>query len=142
MPINIKPLSTIVAKYVARASVAGQAYTDGINAPRQPWAASTTAAANTWSAGVQAAIADNRFVNGVNAAGGAVWKTASTTLGAQRYGPGVNAGQGKYSAKIQPFLTALSNLNLQPRMPKGDPANLQRVQLVDQTLRTLALSIK
>lgn len=141
MAINIKPIATIVQKYVQRASAAGQAYTDGINSPRQPWAASTTAAANTWSAGVQAAITDGRFVKGVNNAGDALWSQRSTTLGAQRYPGGITAGQQKYSNNLQPFLQALSTLNLPPRMPKGDPGNLQRVAAVDTALRNLALQL-
>lgn len=140
MAINIKPISVIVAKYVARASVAGQAYTDGINNPRRPWAASTAAAAQTWATGVSTAVADGRFAKGVNAAGDATWSQKATTLGAQRYGPGVTAGQNKYSANLQPFLTALSNLTLPPRLPKGDPGNIARVQAVDNTLRALAIA--
>jgi hypothetical protein len=140
MAINIKPLSTIVAKYVARAGAAGQAYVDGINNPRSPWAASTVAAAATWASGVQMAVTDNRFTKGVNLAGDATWSSKAATLGAQRYPGGITAGQNKYSANIQPFLTALSNLTLPPRAPKGDPGNLQRVAVVDSTLRQLALS--
>lgn len=141
MAINIKPLATIVAKYVQRASAAGQAYTDGVNNPRQPWAQSTVNAANTWSAGVQQAITDGRFVRGVQNAGDALWQSKSTTLGAQRYPGGITAGQTKYQNNIQPFLQLLSTLNLPPRMPTGDPANLQRVSSVDTALRNLALQI-
>jgi hypothetical protein len=142
MAINIKPLSTIVAKYVARASSAGAAYTDGVNNPRQDYAASTVASAPSWAAGVQLAITDGRFVKGVQTKGAAKWQTRSNTVGAQRYPGGINAGQGAYSAGIQPFLQALSSLNLPPRAPKGDPANLQRVAVVAQALRSLSLNIR
>lgn len=141
MPINIKPLATIVAKYVQRASGAGQAYTDGVNNPRQPWAASTAASANSWSSGVQQAITDGRFVKGVNATGDSGWQTKANTIGAQRYPGGITAGQNKYSAKLQPFLQMLSTLNLPGRLPKGDPGNLQRVAAVNAAERSLALSL-
>jgi|SRR5215471_979859 len=142
MAINIKPLATIVQKYVQRASAAGQAYVDGVNNPRQDWQQSTAASANTWAAGVQAAITDGRFVSGVNLAGDAKWSTRSTTVGAQRYPGGITAGQQSYSAGIQPFLQLLSTLNLPPRAPKGDPANLQRVSAVDVALRNLAIQLR
>lgn len=142
MPINIKPLQTIVTKYVQRASAAGQAYIDGVNNPRQDWQQSTVASANSWGAGVQAAITDGRFAAGVNAAGDAKWSTRSTTVGAQRYPGGITAGQQAYSTGIQPFLQLLSTLNLPPRAPKGDPGNLQRVSAVDTALRNLSLQLK
>lgn len=141
MGIQIKPLTTIVTKYVQRASAAGQAYVDGINNPKQDWAQTTAASANSWAAGVQSAITDGRFVSGVNNAGDTKWSTNSINIGAPRYPGGITAGQGNYSKGIQPYLTALSNLTLPPRGPKGDPANLQRVNAVDTALRNLKLSL-
>lgn len=141
MPINIKPLATIVTKYVQRASAAGAAYTDGVNNPRQPWAASTTASAQSWATGVQQAVTDGRFSKGVQKAGDITWSQRASTVGAQRYPGGIAAGQGNYSSGIQPFLQLLSTLNLPPRNPKGDPANLQRVAAVDTALRNLSLQI-
>lgn len=142
MAINIKPLATIVAKYVQRASAAGQAYTDGINNPRQDYVQATVAAANTWSAGVQQAITDGRFVKGVQTAGAAKWQQRASTVGAQRYPGGITAGQNAYSAGLQPFLQALSTLNLPPRQPTGDPGNLTRVSAVDTLLRNLSLQLR
>lgn len=142
MAINIKPLATIVQKYVQRASAAGQAYIDGVNNPRQDWQQSTAASANTWAAGVQNAITDGRFVAGVNKAGDAKWSSRATTVGAQRYPSGITAGQQNYSTGIQPFLQMLSTLTLPPRNPKGDPGNLNRVAAVDTALRNLALQLK
>lgn len=141
MAINIKPLATIVTKYVQRASGAGQAYTDGINNPKRDWAASTAASATSWAAGVQGAITDGRFVSGVNNAGDAKWATKATTVGATRYPGGITAGQGAYQAGIQPFLQALSTLTLPPRGPKGDPANINRVTAVNTALRNLKLQL-
>jgi hypothetical protein len=142
MAINIKPLATIVQKYVTRASASGQAYIDGINNPRQDWQQSTAASANAWAAGVQGAITDGRFVAGVNIAGDAKWSTRSTTIGAQRYPGGITAGQQAYQSGIQPYLQMLSTLNLPPRLPRGDPGNLQRVQAVDTALRNLSLQLR
>lgn len=141
MAIAIKPLSTIVTKYVQRASAAGQAYVDGINNPKQDWAQTTAASANSWASGVQSAVTDGRFAKGVTAAGDSKWSSQSINVGAARYPGGVTAGQNRYSTGIQPFLTALSNLTLPPRGPKGDPSNLNRVSAVDTALRTLKLQI-
>jgi hypothetical protein len=142
MAINIKPLATVVTKYVQRASAAGQAYTDGVNNPRQDYVQATVASANSWSAGVQQAITDGRFVRGVQTSGAAKWQTRASTVGAQRYPGGITAGQQSYSNGIQPYLQLLSTLNLPPRAPKGDPANLQRVAAVTSAERALSLQIR
>jgi len=139
MAINIKPLSTIVAKYVANASVAGPAYTAGIASPKQPWAAATAASATTWAAGVQQAITNGSFVDGVNNAGDAKWSQRASTVGAQRYPSGITAGQAAYQTGIQPYLQTLASLTLPPRAPKGDPSNLNRVSAVDTALHNLKL---
>jgi hypothetical protein len=47
-----------------------------------------------------------------------------------------------YSNGIQPYLQLLSTLNLPPRAPKGDPANLQRVAAVTSAERALSLQIR
>ena len=142
MAINIKPLATIVSKYVTRASAAGQAYTDGVANPRQDWAQATSAGAQSWGAGVQQAITDGRFTKGVQTAGTAKWQQRASTVGAQRYPGGITAGQQSYSNGIQPYLQLLSTLNLQPRLPKGDPGNLQRVSQVTTAERALSLQLR
>jgi hypothetical protein len=141
MPINVKPLSTVVNNYVTRAGAAGAAYTAGVQAPRQPWAAATSAAATTWANGVSAAVTDGRFAKGVNNAGDATWSSGCINVGAARYPGGIAAGKNKYSAKISPYLTAISNLTLPARLPKGDPGNVQRVAAIDAALRALKLSL-
>lgn len=140
MAINVKPLATVVNNYVTRAGAAGPAYTAGVQAPRQPWAATTAASATTWANGVSAAVTDGRFARGVNAAGDAKWSSQCINIGAARYPGGVAAGKNTYSAKISPYLTAIANLTLPPRLPKGDPANLQRVAAIDAALRALKLT--
>lgn len=134
--MNIKTADVIAKKYATRGGAAGQDYTNGVQNPRQPWAASTVAAATTYAAGVQQSIANGSFVKGVNAAGDAKWSRKATTVGAQRYGPGVQAAQTDYSAGIAPYLQVLSSLTLPPRGPKGDPGNIQRVATIAQALRS------
>jgi len=141
LPINVKPLTQVVQKYVQRASAAGAAYTQGIQNPKQDWQTTTVASAQTWATGVQNAITDGRFVAGVNKAGDTKWSTNSINIGAPRYPGGITAGQTNYQNGIQPFLQLLSTINLPPRAPKGDPANLQRVSVVDAALRNLKLQL-
>jgi hypothetical protein len=137
--MKVKPLDAIAAKWSQRASVAGQAYTDGVKNPKNDWASSTQAAAGNWATGVQSAAADGRFAKGVAAAGDSAWQNGAINKGAARYPQGVQAAQGKFSSGFSKFAQVLTNLNLPARMPKGDPANWQRSQAVGQALRNAKL---
>lgn len=138
--MNIKGADVIAKKYATRGGAAAQDYSDGVKNPRQPWASSTTAAAATYAAGVQQSIANGSFVKGVNNAGDEKWSRKATTVGAQRYGPGVQAAQADYSKGVAPYLQVLSSLTLSPRGPKGDPGNIQRVNQIAQALRAKKIS--
>jgi len=137
--MQVKSASSAASKWVSRAQGAGQAYTDGVNNPKNPWAATTASSDKNWAAGVQSAVSDGRFAKGVNAAGDAAWKAGAVNKGAARYPQGVSQAQTKYSSGVQPYLDKLSSLQLPPRMPKGDPANFQRSAAVGTALRALKL---
>lgn len=137
MPIQIKDAATVAAKWVKRASAAGADYTAGVNNPRTDQSAAAAAAEPVWAAAVADAASRGAFGKGVRAAGTAKWQSAASTIGAQRYPQGVQAGQGAYATKEAPFLQALSSLTLPPRGVKG--TNVGRVQAVVDALRKVKL---
>lgn len=130
--IQVKDINTIATKWKTRASSASPDYVSGVQSPKRPWAATTAASANTWAQAVSTAAANGSFGKGVNAAGDAKWQAGATTLGAQRYPQGVNAGQPAYVTGEQPFLQTLANLNLPPRGVKG--TNAARTDAVVQAM--------
>lgn len=135
MAIQIKSADAIAKKYAARGAAAGADYAAGVSTPRQDWAQATEAAAQTYAAGVQAAIGNGSFAKGVSKAGTGKWQRKAAGVGAQRFGPGVQAAQGDFQNGVAPYLDVLRNLTLPPRAPKGDPGNIQRVAAVAQALR-------
>jgi hypothetical protein len=135
MAINIKSADVIAKKYAQRGAAAGPDYQAGVQNPRQDWQQATTAAANTWGAGVQQAVSNGSFAKGVNAAGTAKWQRKASGVGATRYGPGVQAAQGDYQSGVAPYLQVIAGITLPPRNPKGDPANIQRVAAIATALR-------
>jgi hypothetical protein len=137
--MKVKPLDAIAAKWSQRASAAGQAYTDGVKNPKNDWASSTAAASSNWSAGVQAAAANDSFRKGVTAAGDSAWQNGAINKGAARYPQGVQGAQGKFASGFGKFAQVLTNLNLPPRMPKGDAGNWARSQAVGTALRNAKL---
>lgn len=130
-----KDISTIAAKWSARAQAAGPDYTAGVKNTQKDWAGLTAAAADNYSAGVSAAVSSGRFAKGVNAAGTAKWQAAASTKGAQRYPSGVAAGAPAYNAGFAPYLAVIQATTLPPRSPAGSPNNIQRVSAITSALR-------
>jgi hypothetical protein len=140
MAINTKDINTIAQKFATNAGAAGNSYKQGIANPRRPWAATTAAAATSWSDGVQTAVQNNRFQKGVTAAGDAKWSQNSSTVGAQRYPSGAQNAQAAYNAGETPYLQVIQNLNLPPRYPRGDTRNNDRVAAVTAALHAKKVS--
>lgn len=139
MAIRIKDTGSLARKFVTRAGAAGGDYKDGVQAAGSDWETNTRAAGDNFAAGVQQAIADKRFEKGVSEAGAGKYVAKATTLGANRYGPGVAAAEGDWAKGVQPHLDAMKSANLPPRRPKGDPANQQRAQAIAQLNRSIKL---
>lgn len=135
MAIKVKDAATAAAKFVSRAQNAAPDYTKGVTGAGTTWQAHSAAAGDAWGAGVQAAVANQRYTKGVTRVGGGKWEAAATTKGAQRYPQGVAMAGPAWQANTGPYLDTIASLNLPPRRPKGDPANFQRAQMVADALR-------
>lgn len=131
---EIKPLSSIAAKWNRNASAAGQSYKDGVSSPRRSWASSAAAADEARKAGLRDADARDAFRTGVQAAGDQKWKNNAATLGASRYPQGVQNAQPDYTQGFQKFHDIIAGVTLPPRGAKGSPENLQRVAVIAQAL--------
>lgn len=132
---NTKSLSASGAKWSNNASNAGQAYSEGVQSPRRPWAASTLAAEGSYKEGVTAAITRGAFGKGVQAAGDATWQARAQSLGAGRFSSGVLASVDNYTKNFGPYLQTIASLVLPPRGSKGSAQNLNRVSTVANALR-------
>jgi hypothetical protein len=137
MAIRIKDTATLARKFVTRAGAASGDYKDGVSQAGQDWETNTRAAGDNYAQGVQQAIADGRFQRGVTEAGSTKFVQRASTLGAQRFAPGVAAAEADWSKGAQPYLQALAGMTLPPRRPKGDPGNMERANAVASRLRAL-----
>lgn len=135
MALKVKDAASAASKFVQRAQAAAPDYQKGVTGAGNTWAAHSAAAADSWGAGVQAAVANGRYSKGVTRVGGGKWEAAATGKGAQRYPQGVAGAGPAWQASTGPYLDTISSLNLPPRRPKGDPANFQRAQMVADALR-------
>ena len=124
-------------RWVKRASIATEDYRAGVQQPRKDWREATLAAKEAWRQGVQQAISQGRWERQVSATRSDQWSEKASTLGADRYAPGVQAAQEIYAARVSPYLRAIESITLPARGPKGDPRNLERVRIIAQTLHQL-----
>lgn len=127
--------STAANRLESAAQGISSRYKEGVNNPRNPWQESTLNQSDAWAQGVQRAINNDQFANGVRGSSNQAWQDGALNLGTQRIGQGLRANIDDYQSSVEPFLQALQNTSLSPRGPRGDlDQNLQRVREVAQTL--------
>jgi len=135
MAIAVKDASTAAAKFVQRAQAAAPDYAKGVSGAGSHWQTNTVAANDSYVAGVTAAANAGRFAKGVTAAGGSKYEQKASTVGAQRYPQGVANAGPNWQNGTTPYLQTIASLSLPARRPKGDPSNIQRVQMITDALR-------
>lgn len=132
--IEVPSAAAVAEKYVRVTSGRAQDYTAGIQrVDAGRFEAAAGAAADTYAQGVQQAIAEGRFASGITGSGQR-WRRKAEQLGSQRFPTGVSAARDDMQAGITPYLQTLQGLQLEPRRPRGDPANLGRVSAIAQAL--------
>lgn len=130
----VRNISNSADKFARRAQAAGPDYQSGVQNPRRPWQAATTAAKETYNAAMAQSLAQDRFGKGVSASSDQEWQSAALTKGATRFGPGAAAAKDKWLRKFTPYANVIQGVALTPRGPKGDPANLNRVAQIATAL--------
>lgn len=133
----VKAAADVVAKWVRRAGSAATEYEMGVRNTPADWAALAKAATPAYTAGVNEAIAQNRYGKGIDAAGTAKWRDRSVVLGPARFAQGVGAAEPAYNAGIGPVLQTIANVDLPPRQMTGSEANNARVTAITKALRAL-----
>ena len=138
--VKVKDAGASATKFANRASAAAGDYAAGVQGAGQSWQQNTAASGDAYAQGVTAAISRKAFEGGVAKAGAAKYTANAAGKGAQRYPQGVSAAGPAWQAAVGKYLQVIAGLTLNPRRPKGDPANLTRVQQVTQALRSAKLS--
>lgn len=138
--VPVPDVGRVAAKWARRAGGAGQDYADGVNTTPRSWQANATAAKASWSAGVQEAIAKDRFSKGVTSAGDAKWKSKTVEKGPARFSQGVSIAEPDYSSQVAPYLQAIGAVDLPPRGATGSEGNFLRVAAIGKALRALKVS--
>lgn len=139
--LKVKPLDASVPKWLANAGRAAEEFAARSEAAAQDWATNTAKAADTFGLAISAAGIKERFRRGVTKAGAQKFARKISSVGKDRYRPGIEAADADYRAGMEPYITTLQGLTLSARKPKGDPANYQRVEQVGKALNAKRLAL-
>lgn len=131
---EIKSLSVIRDKWTRVTPGRTEDYKLGIQNPRRDWAQETSAAADNWKAGIDAAATKGLFASGVEKAGTKKWQDKAMKKGPSRFAEGVYIAGPDFEKGFAPYREAIARVDLGPKFPRRDPRNLERVRKVVDAL--------
>lgn len=99
----------VKAKWLSRATSAGQDWVDGINNLTENPAEKAVAAADKWQQRVSSEDAKSKFKTSLGAVKLSDIKAKVTKLGPGRYTSGISASADKYEKRIAPVLAHIAN---------------------------------
>lgn len=132
--VKIKPLARIVSKWADVTPGRAPYYEEGVKSPRADWATEAAKAAKTWAEAITEAASRDAYRKGVQEAGTEKWQRKATTVGVERYGPGVRAAAPDFEKGFAPYHSVLERITLKPRGPKGSAINYERVKQIGDAL--------
>lgn len=135
----IRSVSEIAGKWGSVTPQRTAYYEQGVERPLNDWETNTAAAEDAYSQGVQRAAAEGRFGRGVAEAGTEKWRRKATTVGVQRWGPGVQVAEDDFSRGFSRYRDVIEATTLPPRYPRGDPRNMERSATMARALAAARL---
>jgi len=130
----IKSAREIAEKWARVTPTRDMDYRRGVEQPIKDWAAEAASANDRYVGGVTAAAQQGRYAAGIREAGTEKWKRGAIQKGVTRWGPGVRVAQPDYERGFGPYRDVIERVDLPPRRPKGDPANIERVAAIARAL--------
>lgn len=140
MAIAVKSLADTQKKWTDVTPTRQTEYAANTPAAAQKWEQNSTAASANYQAAVSAANIGARQSAGIRKAGSGKFARKVAQVGANRFGPGVQAAGQDFASAVGPYLQAIASVELPQRRPRGDPSNYQRVQRVGDPLHALRLA--
>lgn len=134
----IVPSAANIAKKWARVTPERtEDYESGVRNPLRDWEKETSDAEARYEAGIKSAMARKAFGKGVKKAGTAKQKAKSILKGIPRWPDGVRGAEADMRSGMEPVVSALEGITLPARYETGDPRNIERVKVIQQTLHKL-----
>jgi hypothetical protein len=139
---KIASTDKIAAKWGSVTPSRASDYEAGVKDPKADWETNTVAAAANYKAAVSSGDIQRRFTGGAKKAGTGKWQKKATTLGKDRFGPGVQAAVPDFQAGFEPFNSVIAGVDMSDRKPRGDPANYDRSKQVGAALTAKRIALR
>ncbi len=136
----IRPIDTITEKFITVTPGRATQYKQGVENPLRDWEENALAAEVTYKRGVTEAANRGMYGKGVKKAGTRKWQKGAAQKGPTRFSEGVMLAKDAYKVGFAPYAEEIARIELPPRGPKGDPANIQRVAVIAKALRERKLA--
>ena len=127
----------IAKKWVRVTSERTEDYEEGVRHPLQDWEKNTSDSEPRYEAGIKTAIAQKRFGKGVKKCGTSKQQAKTIEKGIPRWPEGVRGAENDMRNGMEPVVAALKGIKLPQRYETGDPRNIDRVKIIQQTLHKL-----
>jgi hypothetical protein len=137
MAIQVPSATDATAKWSNNTPNSGAFYKKGVEGAGGRWQQGVDDADQAYQAGVNTAISNDLYSKGV-AGKSSKYVTKASTIGVQRFGPGVQAAVGDFQAGIGKVLSVIGAITLPPRAGVGN--NMQRSQIVADALHAAKLA--
>ena len=139
--IKVKEVGASTTKWSENAARAAEEFAVNAEAAAELWAGNTQRATDTFHQAITAPNMKERFRRGVARAGAAKFARKIREVGRDRFGPGVAAATIDYTAGVEPYFATIAAITLDPRKPRGDPANYRRVEQIGKALNAKRLAL-
>lgn len=133
---KIRETADIAAKWTTVTPARAAQYAAGVADPKEDWAQEAAKAKGAYEEGIKASIARDAFTKGIRKAGTEKWAARATTLGAERFGPGVAAAGPAYAEGFSPYREVILRTTLPARGPVGSEQNYERVKAMGKALHS------
>ena len=141
MALKVKAVSVAASKWDTNAARAADAFASEAEAAASLWEAETKAAKYNYYKAITASGVADRFLGGVTRAGAAKFARKIREVAKDRFPGGIHSGLPDYTERVTPFLETIAGLTLKKRLPRGDPANYDRVDEVGKALNAKRLAL-
>ena len=141
MALKVKPIDKSTEKWEERARGASAEFGTNAAASASLWEANTRKAADNYGLAISAPGIKTRFERGVARSGAAKFLRKIESVAVDRYPGGISAATTDYKAGAEPYYSTLAALTLDQRKPRGDPANIKRVEQVTKALNAKRLAM-
>jgi len=138
----IRTIDSIADKWKRVTPLRAQDYAIGVANPKKDWAIEATKANDVYVRAVTAAAQGGRYAGGVRRAGTAKWQERAKAKGPTRFSEGVLMAGTDYQEGFAPFHDVIAKTEIPPKLPTGDPGNIQRVMVIAKALHDKKVALR